>query len=145
MKGSSKATKDFLIGPGVIFAGFSSRHEAFCLMVSDALQKNGFEVYPYNPNAGTAFQVKVYRALTDIPPGAASAYVLTNSSHTESLVEELAGRGVRRILFNGKGSVSEDTLRRCQELGVETAVACPMMLYGGGFHKFHGFLSGVRA
>jgi predicted CoA-binding protein len=145
MKGSSKATKDFLIGPGVIFAGFSSRHEAFCLMVSDALQKNGFEVYPYNTNADAAFQVKVYRELQDIPPGAASAYVLTNAAHTDALVAELAQRGVRRILFNGKASVSEDTLRRCKELGLETAVACPMMLYGGGFHKFHGFISGVRA
>jgi predicted CoA-binding protein len=114
-------------------------------MVSDALQKNGFEVYPYNTNAEAAFQVKVYRALSDIPPEAASAYVLTNAAHTESLVEDLAKRGVRRILFNGKGSVTENTLRRCQELGMETAVACPMMLYGGGFHKFHGFISGVRA
>ena len=40
---------------------------------------------------------------------------------------------------------SKEEVGRCAALGMETAAACPMMALGGGFHRFHGFLSGLRA
>jgi hypothetical protein len=74
-----------------------------------------------------------------------AALVATKALHSAPLVEELASRGVRRILFISGSATSPAILERCEALGITAAVACPLMLFGRGFHRFHGWLAGVRA
>lgn len=141
---AARIQRAFFKAEEVIFIGYSKRNEAFCRTVKAAFEKSGATVYPVNPNGGPE-GVKVYRSVDEIPSRPSFAYVLTNASRSADLVSGLAERGVRRILFNSRMSVSQETLDRCAELGIETAVACPMMALGGGFHRFHGFLAGVRS
>jgi acyl-CoA synthetase (NDP forming) len=139
-----RLSRSFFYASEVLFVGYSTKHGAFCRMVYDAFEKTGARVYPFNPKGG-AGPVTVFDSLDKIPAKPNFAYIITNKTVTAGLVDDLAARGVMRVLFNSTMSVDQATLARCAELGLETAVACPMMGLGGGFHKFHGFLAGVRA
>lgn len=138
-----KISRSFFEANEVLFVGYSRKHEPFCRIVYDAFAKRGTAVYPVNPKPD-GFSVPVYASLEDVPARPELAYLMTGKNVTATLVEGLAARGVKRAAFQSRMSVDEETLRRCEELGIETAVACPMMALGGGFHRFHGFLAGVR-
>jgi acyl-CoA synthetase (NDP forming) len=140
---SKRIERSFFKADEVLFIGYSRKTEAFCKKVKEAFEKSGAVVYPVNPNGGTG-DVQVFKSLEAVPAKPDFAYVLTNKTTTGSLVEALAERGVKRLLFNSMMSVDGATLDRCAKLGIETAVACPMMAFGGGFHRFHGFFAGVR-
>jgi predicted CoA-binding protein len=140
---ANKVSRSFVSASEVLFVGYSRKHEAFCKTVYDAFVRSGAKVYPVNPRGGSG-EVPVYASLDEVPARPSFAYVLTGKAATAVLLDELASRGVRRILFNSKMSVDKETLGRCAELGIDTGVACPMMALGGGFHRFHGFLAGVR-
>jgi predicted CoA-binding protein len=140
---SHKIPKSYMLADEVLFIGYSRQHEAFSKAVYEAFSRSGATVYPVNP-AGAEGSPLVYRSLDEVPARPSFAYVLTGKEKTASLVDQLAARGVRRVLFNSGMSVDRATLARCAELGMEAEVACPMMALGGGFHKFHGFLHGVR-
>jgi acyl-CoA synthetase (NDP forming) len=141
---AGRVSKAFFAAKEVLFVGYSRKHEAFCKAVYDAFEKSGAKVYPVNPR-GSSGAVAVFGSLDEVPARPEFAYVLTSRAVTAGLVGALASRGVRRVLFNSTMSVDKATLARCAELGMEANVACPMMALGGGFHKFHGFLAGVRA
>jgi len=55
----------------------------------------------------------------------------------------LSGNGIKRILFQSKKSVDQETLEECRSAGIETAVACPLMFLGSFLHRIHGFFAGV--
>ena len=140
----ARVSKDFFRTKGLYFIGYSRKTAAFCDMVREAFMEEGAEVYPVNPNFGDEAPIKVYASPEEVEARPDFAYVLTNKARTAGLVEGLAALGVKRILFQSKMSVDKATLERCGALGMQTAVACPMMALGGGFHRFHGWLAGVR-
>lgn len=138
-----KIPRSFFQANEVLFIGYSKRQELFCNMVREAFEKSGAKTYPVNPHGGFV-GLQVYKSMDEVPARPKLAYVVTNKATTAGLVEALAKRGVSRVIFQSSMSVDKATLERCAKLGMETAVACPMMALGGGFHKFHGFLAGVR-
>lgn len=141
---ATKISPSFFMAKEVLFIGFSRSEYLFSDMVRTAFMKSGAEVHPVNPSFGEHEAFPVYKNPEEVPAKPDFAYVLTPKSVTAGLVEDLAKRGVKRILFQSKMSVDASTLERCRALGMETAVACPMMALGGGFHRFHGWLAGVR-
>lgn len=141
---AKKLDKGFFLADEILFIGYSRTHEGFSRRVYDAFRQSGAEVYAVNPHGGPD-GVPVFRSLDEVPAKPRFAYVLTGKGATAGIVDQLAARGVRRILFNSKMSVDQATLERCATLGLETAVACPLMAFGGGFHKLHGFFAGVKA
>jgi len=141
---AKRVSRSFFVAKDMLFIGYSKRHEAFCKTVKEAFEKSGATVYAVNPRGGPE-GVEVFASLKAVPARPEFAYVVTNKTTTAKLVDELASRGVKRMLFNSRMSVDQATLERCAGLGIETAVACPMMALGGGFHRFHGFLAGVRS
>ncbi len=138
-----KLTKDFFGGNEVLFVGYSSRQKGFCNMVAKAFARNGIKVYPLNTKSQARFDIKVYSSLKEIPKLPETAYVLTNQENTKQAVRELKANGIKRILFHSKKSVDQETLEECRSAGIETAVACPMMILGSFLHKIHGFFAGV--
>jgi len=141
---AKRVSRPFFVAKELLFIGYSKRHEAFCKTVKEAFEKSGATVYAVNPHGGPE-GAKVFASLDTVPAKPEFAYFVTNKATTATLIDELAARGVKRMLFNSRMTVDQATLERCAGLGIETAVACPMMALGGGFHKFHGFLAGVRA
>jgi predicted CoA-binding protein len=141
----TKINQSFFDGQEVLFVGFSEKEKMFCEMVYKAFSDNGIKVYPLNRRKGASFDRKVYTEFAELPVIPKTAYVLLNRENSKKTVSELAERGVRKVLFQSKNNVDPDTLEKCRELGMETVVACPMMIFGKGFHKIHAFFVGVRA
>jgi Acyl-CoA synthetase (NDP forming) len=139
-----RISRSFFEAKEVLFVGYSKRQASFSKSVKDAFERSGSKVYAVNPKGGPE-GVEVFRSFDEVPARPSFAYVMTGAANTASLVDSLASRGVRRVLFQSTMSVDDPTLERCAKLGMETAVACPLMALGGGFHRFHGYLHGVRA
>ncbi|MDT8903624.1 CoA-binding protein [Anaeroselena agilis] len=140
----ARLTREFFGGGEVLFVGYSSRNAGFSRKVYEAITAAGIRVYPLNPKGSGDPAVKVYRSLDELPAVPAAAYVLLGAGKAGGVVRELAARGVKRVLFHIGKTADAVVLAECRALGMETAVACPLMLFGGGIHWLHGWLAGVR-
>ena len=141
----TRIDKYFFDNKEVLFVGFSVKQKAFCNSVYKAFSDNGIKVYPMNKRKGAQLDMKVYTEFAELPVVPKTAYVLLNRENTKSVVKELADRGVKKVLIQSKNNADEDTLKQCSNLGMEAVVACPMMIFGKGFHKLHAFFAGVRS
>lgn len=140
----SKLSKEFFQENEVLFLGYSSKNEGFSKMVYNAFLKNGIKVYPVNKKEGGSYEVKVYKSLEDLPKIPKTAYVLLNKENTRMVIKDLINKGITKILFQNKKSVDNSIIEECARVGIETAVACPMMKFGSGIHRIHGFFAGVK-
>ena len=139
-----KLNKDFFEDNEVLFIGYSRKKPLFSKQVYKAFTDAGLKVFPLNSRQGGSYDVKVYNDLNELPHMPKSAYILLNSKNSKEAVNQLKDRGIKRILFQNNKAVSKETLEECSKAGIETAVACPMMAFGSGLHKFHAFLAGVK-
>jgi len=135
--------RSFFEADEVLFVGYSKKNEAFCKGVTEAFESKGATVYPVNPSPDK-FSRPVYPDIASVPGSVNFAYVLTGKAHNAQVVESLASRGIKKVVFQSRMSADGAILERCAELGMDAVVACPMMALGGGFHRFHGWLAGVR-
>ena len=135
---------EFFTEKEIIFMGYSSRVPQFSNMIYKAFSDAGFKVYPINPRKDGIFDVKVYSSINEIPKIPTTAYILLNNENTKKAVEQLKESGVKKILFHRGKTADQQLLDYCAAAGIETATACPMMLFGSGIHKLHGFFAGVK-
>jgi acyl-CoA synthetase (NDP forming) len=141
-----KLNEEFFPEKEVLFIGYSGgMNKAFSQNVYRAFEKRGITVYPMNTRTDGRFDVKVYGSFDELPKIPSSAYLLLKRENTKKIVRELKQRGVKRILCQSSRTIDPETLAECKAMGLETAVACPMMSFGGGFHRLHGFFARVRA
>jgi acyl-CoA synthetase (NDP forming) len=137
----SKLYKDFFKDQDILFVGYSSRNNAYSKEIYQAFVNNQKKVYPYNNKEKAEYDVKVYQKLEELPVMPKSAFVLLNKNNAAKAGKELIAKGVQRILFR---QADPEILAECAKAGVETAVGCPLMIYGTGIHKFHAFFAGVK-
>ncbi|NLD99075.1 MAG: CoA-binding protein [Fibrobacter sp.] len=139
-----KVSRNFFQGKEILFLGYSGKNESFCKMILEAMSNNGFKVYPVNNNQSRKFDNKVYNNISELPSIPENVYIMMNIDNTVKAIADLKNKGVKRILFQNKKVVNESLLEQCRQMGIDTAIACPMMMFGKGLHRFHGFLAGVR-
>ena len=139
-----KLSREFLTEKELIFVGYSSRNQGFSKALYKGFMDNGIKVYPMNKNAGGTYDVKVYQSFDELPNIPQTAFVLVNKEHAIDAVKSLAEKGIKKVLFQTKRSVDEEVLGICKDAGMEVAIGCPMMLFGGGLHRFHGWIAGVK-
>jgi predicted CoA-binding protein len=139
-----KISKGFFKGNDILFVGYSSKNKAFSNSIMNAFVKNGFKVYPMNSRTKNGFDVKVYQSFEELPKVPETAYVLLKSENAVNVIKPLKENGVKRILFQNEKIADKAVLEQCNQLGIETAAGCPMMLFGSGLHRIHGFFSGVK-
>lgn len=139
-----KISKDFFKGNEILFVGYSGRNKAFCNSIMNAFVKNGFKVYPMNTRTKEGFDVKVYQSFEELPKVPETAYVLLKGVNAIKVIKPLKENGVKRILFQNEKIAEKAVVEQCKELGIETAAGCPMMLFGSGLHRVHGFFSGIK-
>lgn len=140
----NKLYKGFFTDRDVLFVGYSSRNSGYSKSLYKAFTDNGIKVYPYNIKENAQYDVKVYKSLSELPIIPQTAFVLLNQKNTAMAVKELIAKGVKKILFYSKKTVAQSTLDECGKAGVETAIGCPMMVFGSGIHKLHALLAGVK-
>ena len=92
-----------------------------------AYQQHGDAVYPVNPRESEIEGVPAYASVLDIPNhvDVASFYVPPHVGL--QVIEEVAQKGIRRVLLN-PGAQSDELLARCAELGLDATVACSILL-----------------
>lgn len=137
-------SKEFFTEKEVIFMGYSSRTPQFSNMIYKAFTDAGIKVYPMNPRKDGKFYVNVYSNISELPKTPKIAYILLNNENARKAVEQLKGTGVEKILFHRGKTADQQLLNDCAAAGIETAVACPLMLFGSGLHKLHAFFAGVK-
>ncbi len=131
--------KDFFVDNEVLFVGFSRNQKSFCRIPFKQFQESGIKVYPVSNKKVMDSNVNVYN-LDEMSYVPKTAYVILNKENTAKIIEDLHKKGVKRILFQSKQTVSRETLDKCSELGMETAVACPMMILSKGLvHRIHAY------
>lgn len=140
----SNLTKDFFNEKEILFMGYSGKNQRFSKMVYNAFNNNGIKVYPVNSKEGSYYDIKVYKSLEELPKIPKTAYVLLNKENTRNAISSLKDKGVKKILFHSKKNIDSSILDECTKMGIETAVACPMMRFGSGIHRIHGFFAGIK-
>lgn len=138
-----KLNRNFFTDKDVLFVGYSSRNAAYSKEIFKAFTDNRMKVYPYNTKENATYDTKVYKSLEELPVVPKTAFILLSKDNTTKAVKELLPKGVKKILFRSK-NIDPAVLAECDKAGVETAIGCPMMLYGTGMHKLHAFFAGVK-
>ncbi len=135
--------RSFISNNEILFLGYSSKKDSFSRMLYKEFNKAGITVYPYNPSKSNSYDVKVFNDYSELDRIPETAYILMNQKNTINAFKSLKDTGVRKILFHNKKHLTEEIRKSCNEAGIEAAAACPMMLIGGGIHKFHRFLANL--
>lgn len=137
--------EDFLAQKRIAMVGVSRKMQDFSVLLFKELRKRGYEVVPINPNASDILGKRCFARVQDIRPPVDTALLMTSPSVTETVVEDCAEAGMRRIWLyraGGDGAVSPKAVQFCQERGIQVIPGeCPLMfLPGNGFHALHGLV-----
>lgn len=135
---------DFFTEKDILFMGYSSRTPQFSNMIYKAFTDAGMKVYPVNPKTSAKYDVKVYQDISELPKVPSIAYILLDNDNAKTAVRQLKDSGVKKILFHRGKTADQSLLDECKQAGIETAVACPMMIFGSGLHKLHALFAGVK-
>lgn len=139
----AKLTKDYFTGSEVLILGYPLNDDPSMKMILPAFQKNNIKVYAMNANATRDLDIKIYKSFAELPKKPKCAYIYLEKNEITPWISEMVSNGVTRVLFHSKQDVDPADVEACKKAGLETAIACPMMLLGKGIHKFHKFLAGV--
>lgn len=139
-----KLSRGFFTDSEILFMGYSGSAQAFSKSIYKAFSDSGLKVYPVNPKKSDNYEVKVYNDISELPKVPTTAYILMNNKDVKNTVRTLKDKGVKKILFQLGKTADKEILDDCAASGIEAVVGCPMMVFGKGMHRFHGFLAGVK-
>lgn len=139
----AKLTKEFFSDNEVIILGYPLKDDSSMKMILSAFVSNNIKVYAVNSNATGDLDIKIYNSLDELPKVPKCAYIYLEKNEITPWISRMKEKGVQRVLFHSKKDVEPADVESCKKAGLETAIACPMMLLGKGIHKFHKFLAGV--
>lgn len=139
----AKLTKEYFSGNEVLIVDYPLNDDPSMKMILPAFVNNGIRVLALNEKASGDREIKLYKSISELPNVPKCAYFYSEKADIDPWIQKLAAAGVARVLFHSKKDVDPAQIEACKKSGLETAIACPMMLLGGGLHKFHKFLAGV--
>jgi hypothetical protein len=139
----AKLTKDYFIDNEVLILGYPIKDDPSMKMILPAFTNNNIKVYAMNSQAVGDRDIKIYKSFAELPKKPKCAYIYLEKNEITPWISQMAANGMTRILFHSKQDVDPADIEACKKAGLETAIACPMMLLGKGIHKFHKFLAGV--
>lgn len=116
--------------PTVIILGASTNRSKYGNKAVRAYLKQGYDVYPVNPQADEIEGLQVYHRLADVPvehPDRISVYL--PPAVGLGLLDEIRDAGAREVWFN-PGSESPELLARAEELGLNVITACSIVAVG---------------
>jgi predicted CoA-binding protein len=143
---TSKATIDeFLAQQALAFVGVSRSRHQFANSAFRELKKAGYRLFPVHPELTTFEGLPCFRRLLDMPEPVGGVVVMVAPERAESVAQEAAAAGIKRIWFQQQGS-NEAAISACARLGM-TAVhdQCILMfLRRTAFpHRFHRGILGL--
>ncbi len=139
----AKLTKDFFSDNEVLILGYPLKDDPSMKMILPAFMQNNIKVYAMNSNVTGDLDIKIYKSFSELPKVPKCAYIYLEKEEITPWIPQMVASGVKRVLFHSKRDVEPSDIEACKKAGLEVAIACPMMLLGKGFHKFHKFVAGV--
>jgi predicted CoA-binding protein len=140
----AKLSKDYFTDKEVLIVGYPLKNDPDMKMILKAFQRNSIKVYALNSKAEGDADIKLYKSFAELPKVPECAYIYLAKEDITAWIGAIAASGVKRVLFHSKRDVDQSQVEECKKAGLETAIACPMMLLGKGIHRFHAMLAGVR-
>ena len=142
---SLEIIEDFLAQKRIAMVGLSRQPKEFSVMLFEELCRRGYDVVPVNPNAPEVMGRHCYAKVQEIQPPVDAVLLMTSPAVTESVVEDCAAAGIRRVWMysaGGAGAVSPKAVEFCAAHGIQVVPGeCPYMFFPhAGFHKVHGFI-----
>jgi predicted CoA-binding protein len=126
-----EAAQEFLAQKRIAVAGVSRKGDTAANAIYKKLRETGYEVFPVNPNAAEVEGDRCYPNLAAVPGGVEAVVIATAPGVTAQLVRECAALGIKRLWMHrafGQGSVDDEAVRLCAELGLSVIPgSCPMM------------------
>jgi uncharacterized protein len=143
---SLETVEDFLAQKRIAMVGISRDPANFSVKLFEELCRRGYDVVPVNPNTASVQGRRCFARVQDIQPPVEAVLLMTSPEATETVVNDCAEAGIRRVWMyraGGKGSVSSKAVQFCRERGIQLVPGqCPFMFLPdtAGVHRFHGFV-----
>jgi len=131
MKNLPDKIESFLNGKRIAVAGVSRKGDVAANAVLKKLQNAGYNAIPINPNAGEIDGTPSYPNLSSVPGKLHGVVVATHPDVSAEIVRQCGECGIEHVWFHrsfGQGSVSDEAIKACSELGIDPIVGgCPLM------------------
>jgi hypothetical protein len=115
--------------PSVAVIGASNAHQKYGNKAVRAYLRQGWTVYPVNPNEQGVEGLTTYATLADIPGPVDRVSMYVPASVGITLLEAIKAKGSRELFLN-PGSESDALIARAEELGLEPIQACSIVDIG---------------
>jgi uncharacterized protein len=115
--------------PSVAVIGASNLPHKYGNRAVRAYLRQGWTVYPVNPNETTIEGLAVFASIADIPGQVDRASLYVPAAIGERLLPEIQRKGVKELFVN-PGAESDTLIARAEELGLEPIQACSIVDIG---------------
>jgi hypothetical protein len=130
MRTTPEPIRQFLAARRVAVAGVSRDPQQTANHIFRRL-RGVTEVFAVNPRAEQVEGGPCYPSVDAVPGGVDAVLIVTPPEGALDTVRQCARAGVRQVWMHrsfGRGSVSDEAVRLCRELGIDVIVgACPLM------------------
>lgn len=103
----------------IAVVGLSPHHRRASHGVAAAMQRQGYDIVPVNPNVDEVLGVPAYASLSDVPGRIDLVDVFRREEHLPAIARAAADRGDVRGLWNQLGLRSEEARRIAAEAGMD--------------------------
>jgi predicted CoA-binding protein len=115
--------------PSVAVIGASRERQKYGNRAVRAYLRQGWTVYPVNPNDADVEGLKTYARLADIPGPVDRATLYVQPEIGRALLPEIKAKGVKEIFVN-PGAESEELMAEAERLGLDPIYACAIIDIG---------------
>ncbi len=115
--------------PSVAVVGASSAPHKFGNKAIRAYLRQGWTVYPVNPNEKTIEGLPVYARVEDLPDGVDRFSLYVPPSVGLTLLEAIKAKQPKEVYLN-PGAESDELVARAEALGLEPIIACSIIEIG---------------
>jgi predicted CoA-binding protein len=115
--------------PSVAIIGASSARHKYGNRALRAYLRQGWTVYPVNPNEAIVEGMATFPRITDIPGPVDRASLYVPSNVGETLLAEIKDKGVKELWVN-PGAESDRLIAEAERLGMEPIQACSIIDIG---------------
>ena len=126
-------------------AGVSRNPKKFGRMVYNDLKKQGYTLYPVNPNLREIEGEKVYSSVGELPADVKHLFIATARKDTDEILRQAIQKGITKVWVQ-QMSETPDTPGIAAESNVQLISKKCIYMFAdpvNGVHKFHRCLMGL--
>jgi predicted CoA-binding protein len=115
--------------PSVAVIGASRERQKYGNRAVRAYLRQGWTVYPVNPNEPEVEGIKTFARIGDIPAAVDRATLYVQPEVGQRLLAEIKAKGVKELFVN-PGAESEELMAEAERLGLDAIYACAIVDIG---------------